>query len=75
MSERRNRASNPSAARRWRQRAADDIPEGWFVNLGIGIPTAVRRPCAARARSDLPFRERRARHGPGAGEGQDRTAG
>ena len=21
--------------------AADDIPEGWFVNLGIGIPTAV----------------------------------
>ena len=20
---------------------ADDIPEGWFVNLGIGIPTAV----------------------------------
>ncbi len=23
------------------QRAAADIPEGWYVNLGIGIPTAV----------------------------------
>jgi 3-oxoadipate CoA-transferase beta subunit len=22
-------------------RAAQDIPEGWFVNLGIGIPTAI----------------------------------
>ena len=22
-------------------RIAQDIPEGWFVNLGIGIPTAV----------------------------------
>jgi 3-oxoadipate CoA-transferase beta subunit len=23
------------------QRAAGDIPEGWYVNLGIGIPTAI----------------------------------
>jgi len=23
------------------QRVANDIPEGWYVNLGIGIPTAV----------------------------------
>jgi 3-oxoadipate CoA-transferase, beta subunit len=23
------------------QRAARDIPEGWYVNLGIGIPTAI----------------------------------
>jgi len=23
------------------QRAASDIPEGWYVNLGIGIPTAI----------------------------------
>ena len=23
------------------QRAATDIPEGWYVNLGIGIPTAI----------------------------------
>ncbi|HYI84921.1 MAG TPA: 3-oxoadipate CoA-transferase, partial [Acetobacteraceae bacterium] len=23
------------------RRAADDIPEGWCVNLGIGIPTLV----------------------------------
>ena len=22
-------------------RVAQDIPEGWYVNLGIGIPTAV----------------------------------
>ena len=23
------------------KRLADDIPEGWYVNLGIGIPLAV----------------------------------
>ena len=23
------------------QRLADDIPEGWYVNLGIGMPTTV----------------------------------
>jgi 3-oxoadipate CoA-transferase, beta subunit len=22
-------------------RVAEDIPEGWFVNLGIGIPTMI----------------------------------
>ena len=32
-----------------------------------------RRPRAAGARGDLPFRERRARHGPRAGEGRDRS--
>ena len=29
------------AARRWPRASAQDIPEGWYVNLGIGIPTMV----------------------------------
>ena len=52
----------------WPPALAQDIPEGWYVNLGIGIPTAGRRPRAARPRGDLPFRERHPRHGPGAAE-------
>ena len=29
------------AARRWRERVAQDIPNGSYVNLGIGIPELV----------------------------------
>ena len=31
----------PYSRPRMAKLVADDIPEGWFVNLGIGIPTAV----------------------------------
>ena len=60
----RRRPSNLTAARKWRSWVADDIPEGWFVNLGIGIPTAVRRSRPARPRGHLSFRKRHPRHGP-----------
>ena len=34
-------AFQPFSRPRMAKLVADDIPEGWFVNLGIGIPTAV----------------------------------
>ncbi|TDR90377.1 3-oxoacid CoA-transferase subunit B [Enterovirga rhinocerotis] len=36
-----DRPWTPHNRREMAQRIANDIPEGWFVNLGIGIPTLV----------------------------------
>ena len=58
-------------APRWPRAPRSDIPEGWYVNLGIGIPTLVANHVPPEREVDLPFRERHPRHGPGAGAGQD----
>ena len=34
-------AVQPMARRDMAKRLADDIPEGWYVNLGIGMPTMI----------------------------------
>jgi len=34
-------AAKPMARREMAKRLADDIPEGWYVNLGIGAPLQV----------------------------------
>ena len=34
-------AVKPMARREMAKRLADDIPEGWYVNLGIGAPLQV----------------------------------
>jgi 3-oxoadipate CoA-transferase beta subunit len=36
-----NTAAKPMARREMAKRLADDIPEGWYVNLGIGAPLQV----------------------------------
>ena len=54
-------------------RVAADIPEGWWVNLGIGIPVLVADHVPLGPRSGVPFREWGARHGAGAGAGQGQS--
>src|SRR5262249_58668558 len=36
-----NAAAKPMTRRELAKRLADDVPEGWYVNLGIGAPLQV----------------------------------
>ena len=45
-------------------RVAQDIPEGAYVNLGIGLPTLVADYLPEGPRNHPAQRERRARHRP-----------
>ena len=48
-------------------RVARDIPEGWWVNLGIGIPTLVANHVPAEREVIFHSENGVDRHGPGAG--------
>ena len=53
-------AFKPFTRQQMAQHAAADIPEGWYVNLGIGIPTMIADHVPTGPRGHLPLRERRA---------------
>ena len=69
---RRRRHQAPQPRRDGRPRGARH-PGGLVCQSRDRHPDRDRRPRAAGARGDLPFRERRPRHGSRAAEGQDRS--
>ena len=52
---------------------AEDIADGSYVNLGIGIPELVAQFVPRRARGDFSNGKRAARHGPGPGSRTGRS--
>ena len=59
-------AAKPMARREMAKRLADDIPEGWYVNLGIGAPLQVADYVPQEREVVFQSENGIARHGPGA---------